>query len=81
MDNFTNALPILEELDIPATIFVSTGNINTSEEFWWDELERILLNSQIQYKETFRLEDDFSHASGQQKLYLTEKSCMILCIG
>ena len=59
MDNFTNALPILEELDIPATIFVSTGNINTSEEFWWDELERILLNSQIQYKETFRLEDDF----------------------
>lgn len=59
MDNFINALPILEELDIPATIFVSTGNINTPEEFWWDELERILLNNQIQYKEKFRLEDDF----------------------
>lgn len=59
MDNFTNALPILKELDIPATIFVSTGNINTLDEFWWDELERILLDRKIEYKRTFKLNDDF----------------------
>lgn len=58
MDNFTNALPILKELDIPATIFVSTGNVNTSEEFWWDELERILLDERNNYKKTFALEDE-----------------------
>lgn len=43
IDNFTQALPILEEYEIPATIFVSAGNIDTSKEFWWDELERIIL--------------------------------------
>lgn len=58
-DNFTNALPILKELDIPATIFVTTGNINTSEEFWWDELERLLLDWQRSYEKTFSLRDDF----------------------
>ena len=59
MDNFTNALPILQELDIPATIFIATAGINTYEELWWDELERILLDRCRQYKETFSLEDDF----------------------
>lgn len=58
MDNFTNALPILQELNIPATIFVSTGNMNTSEEFWWDELERLLLNKQWEYEKTFALKDE-----------------------
>ncbi len=38
-DNFTKALPILKELKIPATVFMSTGNIGKKREFWWDELE------------------------------------------
>jgi len=42
-DNALEALPILEEVGVPATFFISTGNINTSSEFWWDELERIIL--------------------------------------
>lgn len=58
MDNFTNALPILQKLHIPATIFVSTGNINTTEEFWWDELERILLDRNKEYENVFTLEDE-----------------------
>lgn len=58
MDNFTNALPILQKLDIPATIFIATAGINTSKEFWWDELERILLDRRRRYEETFTLEDD-----------------------
>nr|WP_199000989.1 polysaccharide deacetylase family protein [Flavobacterium sp. ASV13] len=35
-DNLLNALPILEKYQIPATIFVTTLNINTKKEFWWD---------------------------------------------
>lgn len=58
MDNFVNALPILQELDIPATIFVATANINTCEEFWWDELERLLLDRQRSYNKEFALEDN-----------------------
>lgn len=42
-DNALEALPILEELEVPATFFVSTGNIDTDCEFWWDYLARILL--------------------------------------
>jgi peptidoglycan/xylan/chitin deacetylase (PgdA/CDA1 family) len=37
-DNIINALPLLEKYQIPATIFVTTLNINTKNEFWWDRL-------------------------------------------
>ena len=41
-DNFYFALPILEKYHVPATFFISTGNLDSEREFWWDELERIL---------------------------------------
>lgn len=37
-NNFINALPILEKYNIPATLFITTLNINKNEEFWWDKL-------------------------------------------
>jgi peptidoglycan/xylan/chitin deacetylase (PgdA/CDA1 family) len=37
-DNLINALPLLEKYNIPATIFVTTLNIGTDNEFWWDRL-------------------------------------------
>lgn len=43
-DNALEALPILEELQVPATFFVSTSPIGTDREFWWDEVERLLLS-------------------------------------
>ena len=42
-DNYQNALPILEELEIPATFFITTGRIDSDREFWWDDLERLIL--------------------------------------
>lgn len=42
-DNFNIAKPLLERHNIPATIFVVSGKIDQSQEFWWDELDRILL--------------------------------------
>jgi peptidoglycan/xylan/chitin deacetylase (PgdA/CDA1 family) len=38
-DNIINALPLLEKYQMPATIFVSTLNINTDKEFWWDRMD------------------------------------------
>jgi peptidoglycan/xylan/chitin deacetylase (PgdA/CDA1 family) len=55
-DNALAAGPILEEVGAPATFFVSTGNIGTSEEFWWHELERIILEKQS-LPSSFTLED------------------------
>jgi peptidoglycan/xylan/chitin deacetylase (PgdA/CDA1 family) len=37
-DNLWNALPLLEKHGIPATLFVTTLNSNTTDEFWWDRL-------------------------------------------
>jgi len=42
-DNLIAAKPLLERYDIPATVFVASGAIRSSREFWWDELERVFL--------------------------------------
>jgi peptidoglycan/xylan/chitin deacetylase (PgdA/CDA1 family) len=39
-DNLYEAKPLLEQYEIPATVFITTGYIG--REFWWDRLEHIL---------------------------------------
>lgn len=41
-DNYLNAFPILKKYDVPAIIFVSSDNIDTDKEQWWDRLTHIL---------------------------------------
>lgn len=55
-DNYLYALPILEKYQVPAAVFVSSGNIGTSNEFWWDEIGRIL-TIQKSYPKQFHLHD------------------------
>jgi peptidoglycan/xylan/chitin deacetylase (PgdA/CDA1 family) len=43
-DNYLEALPILEKYKLQALFYVATGTLNTDKEFWWDEMERILLS-------------------------------------
>lgn len=42
-DNYSNAYPLLEKYDIPATVFVVSGAIDARRAFWWDELSTLLL--------------------------------------
>ena len=42
-DNLHNAKPLLERYNVPATVFLVTGYIGGEREFWWDELDRLLL--------------------------------------
>jgi peptidoglycan/xylan/chitin deacetylase (PgdA/CDA1 family) len=42
-DNLRCAAPLLEHARVPATVFVCTGPLGGDREFWWDELERLLL--------------------------------------
>jgi peptidoglycan/xylan/chitin deacetylase (PgdA/CDA1 family) len=44
LDNLRLAKPILEVAGVPATVFLTTGRIGTGEEFWWDELARMVLS-------------------------------------
>jgi len=37
------ALPILSRFEIPATVFVVAGHVGDTSEFWWGELDRLLL--------------------------------------
>jgi peptidoglycan/xylan/chitin deacetylase (PgdA/CDA1 family) len=55
-DNALTALPILEEVGVPATFFVSTGNLGTMREYWWDELERLIV-ADHSLPENFTLRD------------------------
>lgn len=41
-DNALAALPALEGAEAPATFFVSTADVGSRREFWWDELERCI---------------------------------------
>ncbi|MDF1853147.1 MAG: polysaccharide deacetylase family protein [Verrucomicrobiales bacterium] len=41
LDNLEVALPILEQFEIPATLFVTTGNLG--QPFWWDRLANLIL--------------------------------------
>ncbi len=50
------ALEIIEEVGVPATFFISTGYIGSRNEFWWDELERLVLG-ESSYPSCFHLED------------------------
>lgn len=81
-DNALEALPILEDIGVPATFFVSTGNIDTRKEFWWDELERIILGD-WPFPERFALNDgrfqrawQTADAPGRQNLYREIHSLM-----
>ncbi len=46
-DNLHEAKHLLEKFDIPATVFVTAGAVKQEREFWWDELDHILLNPSI----------------------------------
>lgn len=41
--NLHTAKPILEKFALPATVFVTTGFLQTGGEPWWDQLARLLL--------------------------------------
>lgn len=45
-DNYVTARPLLEKYNLPATFFICSGNIGSHAEFWWDELEHLILSTE-----------------------------------
>lgn len=46
LDNYLQACPLLSQYQLPATFFIVSENIGLDQEFWWDELAGILLESE-----------------------------------
>ncbi len=43
-DNLEAARPLLQRRSCPATFFLTSGALGGAREFWWDELERLVLD-------------------------------------
>lgn len=74
LDNLTCALPILEANDAPATLYATTCNTDTPKNFWWDELETIILGP-AQLPEVLALSvegKEFTWRLGQARNYSIE---------
>lgn len=56
VDNLTDALPILEDVNVPATMFISTMGLIGEEQPWWDCLEYYLF-SDVKH-DFFALDDE-----------------------
>ena len=41
-DNYTAAFPILQDLGVPAAVFLCTGSIETTTLLWWDRVARVV---------------------------------------
>jgi Polysaccharide deacetylase len=54
-NNLYEAKPLLEHHEVPATVFVTSGMVGHDREFWWDELEAMLLAPR-KLPQTLRLE-------------------------
>src|SRR5436309_55668 len=41
-DNYTHALPLVRELQVPITLFLIPGSIESGDYFWWGEGQRLV---------------------------------------
>ena len=78
-DNLHEAARLLSRYDTPATFFVTTGYIGAGQEFWWDELERVVPFDQ--YLEVYQKLQPLTHADRRQLLnaMLKESGGSVAC--
>ena len=81
-DNYLNAFPILEKYNVPATIFISTGNIDSKNEYWWDLIERFVYSSKLKsvtlWDQEYSLSTDFGKKELCEKI--REKLLAMQCM-
>lgn len=60
-DLYSDALPLLQELQAPLTVFLVPGYIESGQRFWWQEPENLFLRTQVHEvtfeERTYHLDD------------------------
>lgn len=46
-DNYTNAAPLLDWLEVPATFYVATTAIQNGAVYWWDALQHLIFHTEV----------------------------------
>lgn len=75
-DNYHEALPILESLQSQALFFITTSNLDSDRELYWDDLERIVMgnhalppNIEIEHKDG-HIQLDLRTQESRKKTYI-----------
>ena len=51
LDNYTTAMPLLEQYGWPATFYIPTQNITDGELFWWEALDYLFWHRRVAVKQ------------------------------
>lgn len=76
-DNYVHAYPILKKYDVPATIFLTTGHINTGELFWFDKVRYIIHNTSLSALESTEL-GRYTLQSTEDRIRSASAICQVL---
>lgn len=74
-NNFTNAFPVLREMGLPATLFVTTGFVDHREPLWVDRLEYALNRGAGSIAE--KIAEDMKIRSQLKTLTITEREVVL----
>ncbi len=81
VDFYSKVYPVLKKYNVPATVFISTGNIDTYNEFWWDELEKLFLETSMIPEEITIIDDKFlkdDYSDNESLLFAVHKVLLSL---
>lgn len=76
LDNYTNALPLFKQYNIPFTIYVTTSFPDHKFTMWWYALEDIILNSNTSITYKFK-KYDCSTLQLKQQTFITIRNLLV----
>ena len=67
-DFYLNVMPIVEDLGVPVSVFVTGGILDEIKEFWWDQLEDCIFCDTRELPQFELLDDEFGYTFNMSTL-------------